>query len=288
MELLRYQYDKKNKAYINLSAKIFNSLADRGLMGLSEVILSGIITEENNSIIFLIRNAIAYIDAMIASASLPSVESLVILSRSFFEAKCYCEYICKENTNQRAIAYQVKYIRDKIKKYNTYDLSTPQGREFEKKVSKDLLFADKGFPFQNTKEAIQNLEHQLTRSPYMEVNEYFNQNPKKEWYSIDSKKNCFCDLCDYLNSQIGYEYFYRQWSDMAHSASVYSGNIANINGNGSIEAIRSLEGYHDLTMITYSYIVQFYMEVFKKLVPKYYIRMLRYYGNQYRKLIIER
>ena len=287
MKLLRYEYDGEAASYLNCASHLFKSLADRGLMGITAILESGIINEENNAIVFLLRNAIAYIDAMSCSANIPSVESLKILVRSFFEVKCYCEYICKENTNNRAIAYQVFYLRERIKKYKRYDLDTSDGIAFEKKVKKDKLFSEMGFPFVDTKSSVKNLEKQLKRKPYNEMNGYFELNPKKEWYSFDIKKNNFCDLCDYLNCQIGYEYFYRQWSETAHSSSTYAGNIVSINKKGGIDAIRSLEGYHDLIMITYSYIIQFYLEIFNKLVPDYYIRTLHYYKNQYKKNIEE-
>ena len=105
MKLLRHEYDDKNEITSILSyiSDTFLSLSNRGLMGLEELGKSGIITEENNAIMVLYRQAIAFIDSLVSVTKAPSVEAIIIIVRSFFEVKCYLEYIMQNNTNNRAI-----------------------------------------------------------------------------------------------------------------------------------------------------------------------------------------
>jgi hypothetical protein len=280
MKPFRYEYEKEIIDYLLQTSHVYEILCDRGLTGLKKVIESNYITEENNAIIFMFRNSLAYIDSIPTLIKNPSVESIKLVARSIFEIKCYIEYIFKENTNNRAIAYQVFYLKDIIKFYQKLDSDTDQGKEFSRKWAKDSTFSLREYKSYDTKSYIKRLEEQLCRSPYKEINEKMDAlKGKYDWYTFDIGKNNFYELCEYLSCQITYDYFYRQWSGMIHGKLAYQGSIYKKEGGG-IEAIRSLYDFKSLTIVLVPIIISLYSIIFKEIVPEYYYRIMRYYKNQ--------
>lgn len=285
IKLLQYTYPPDIREYLDKAAHLFHSLRDRGLMGLNAIVSSDYINETNNAILFLFRNSISYIDSLGCAASVPSIENMKLLARSYLEIKCYLEYILKENTLERAIAYQNSYIRERIKKYKMIDISTPEGKSFSEKWEKDRIFAKVKKLDYNTKNEIENLSRQLERSPFKEINErQMACGKNSKWYTFDCKKSSFSDLCEYLQCQVEYEFFYRIWSGTIHATTVYDDNIFRQNGKGRIEAIRSMEGFSELTTVLYPLIMEQYLDIFIKTNTAFYERHLRYYNNQYTKL----
>ena len=289
MELLRFKHDNDLQTYLQKTSHIFESLSDRGLMGLSEIIESGIITEENNALVFLYRHLISLIDSLPAITKTPSVESLQIIMRSIFEASCYLLYMVEQNMDKRSAAYQVYYIRQRIKLYKRFDLDTDLGKTYKDNWSKDRVYQNIPIISLDTKKDIINLQSQLNRSPYKEINDEYAKIKKStkgrfNWYTYDSNCTNFKDLCFYLNRPISYDVFFKMWSTSTHSTGAYSGKIIKKDSGAGIDAIRSLSGHKDLILISISFIEIFYRDFFKELLPDFFERHLRYYKNQLRPL----
>jgi hypothetical protein len=186
----------------------------------------------------------------------------------------------KENYKNRTIAYQVFYIREKILQYKKIDGDTVEGKEFARKWSLDITFSPMKKVNYDTKSAILNLENQLNTEPYKSINEQFNSlKGKYDWYTLDTKRATFYGLCEYLGYPVSYDFFYKQWSELLHGKSAYRDNLANQDGKGGIEAIRSLANYKTVIGVLIPFIMECYMNIFKVLFPSYHIRMIRYYRN---------
>ena len=280
MELLRYKYEDETLNFLEETSSIILGICDRGLEGFQHVLESGFITEENNAIVFLFRNFLAILDAITEAARVPSIENIQVLSRSLFEIKCNLEFMTGAEINERAIAYQVYYIREKIKQYQKLDEGTALGKEFATKWSKDRTFSSMKKTNYDTKDAIANLEKQLKSDPWKAMNDRFDLLGRKcEWYTIHSGKTSFYGLCEYLGYPISYDFFYGQWSALLHGKSAYKDNIANQDGTGGIEAIRSLSNYKTLIGTLIPIVMECYFNVFKSILPDYRDRMVRYYVN---------
>jgi len=279
---LEYSYNEPIKEYLKLASSLFFSLKDRGLIGLEVLSKSTYINENNNAIAFLLRNAISYVDAMGISASAPSVENMKLLARSFLENKCYLDYIFKDNTFERAIAYQNNYLIEKIEIYKKLDPKTDEGKRLTDIWKRDRVFSNIKRYEIDTIESIENLERQLNREPFKNVYEkQIARGNRSKWYSFDTGKNNFRELCDYLECQIQYEFFYKNWSGMIHSASVYENNIYHGEDGNGMESIRSINGFKDLIIVLYPLIIELYITVFKVADEGYYLRLIRYFKNIY-------
>lgn len=281
--LLRNEYSGEAREYLEKVSHLFYLLSDRGLRWFNEIGKTDYITEENNAIVFLYRNAVAYIDAIAEAARVPSVENIRILARTFFEVKCYMEYIFKENTYQRAVAYQVYYIRDRIKSYKRLDPSTASGKSFRKDWQKDRVFAASESIQVDTKTVIENLKSQLVESPYFEINQRYEEFERKKrkynWYTFDETACSLIDLCKYIDQKISYEIFFRQWSGVVHSTSVYQDNFVTVGSKRAMGAIRSINGYQNTIRILLPFVCDFYDFVFSNTTPNYHKRFIRFYRN---------
>jgi hypothetical protein len=280
MKILRYSYNYEITQYLNKTKEMITGLCDRGLEGLQKIIDLGIINEDNNAIIFLFRNSLSIIDAIAEAAGVPSIENLQLLARSYFEMKCYIEYMVKEDFNDRAISYQVYYIRKKILQYRKIDSDTVEGKEYKKKWEKDITFSSMKKTRYNTKDDIKNIEKQLNREPFKTINEKFDLlKGKYDWFTLGTNKTSFYGLCEYLGYPISYDFFYNQWSELLHGKSAYKDNILIVNGKSGIEAIRSLKNYKTLIDILIPFIMECYINLFKVMLPDYHNRIMRYYKN---------
>ena len=281
---MRYHYDGAVRKYIEETTHVFSMIAERGAMALEVMPTAVGINEDTNAIPLLYRHSVALLDGFVSVVQLPSVETMRIIMRSFFEAKCNLEYIIADNMESRAIAYQTKHIMRLIKEYKQMDASTSAGKEFAAKWRKELPKV--ALSASNTKPPIENLEKQLKREPYLSMHAKLEKHKTRPWYSIDTGPKNFEQLCMELGYSVYYEICYRKWSNVTHATSAYidsfTATAVKKKKEGHYHALRAMLGFETTVSLSIPMCIDFFMKVFRKLLPKHYRRFIVFYRNQLR------
>jgi hypothetical protein len=277
-----YDYAPEIREYLDSVSELFRKLLRRGLSVLHDLPDAEASNENTSAIVLLYRTAMALIDALGELSSLPSVEAFKIVLRSFFETKCYIEYIVESKTLERAAAYQTQHIMNRIRQYEKLDATTTAGIRFRARLHGDRLFGPSGISSVDTKSAIANLEKQLNREPFKTAYDKLRVKKNPDWYTIDGGPATFCQLCDHLQYQLAYDFLYRELSASVHATGAYIDSFFADHGRGKMHALRALPGYQHTTSMALSLVVDFFMQTTKKLVPKHYDRFARFYKNIYK------
>ena len=143
--------------------------------------------------------------------------------RSAFEGILGLEYMLREDSARRGRSYLVADAHTRIAVYLLVDINTPEGRDFQKRLSKDEFTGGglSGFEFKDFAAQRANLERGLRNDSlreiereYQRVKKKFKQRPK--WYALYGGPRDLRQLAHRLGKSATYDVLYRQWSDTAH------------------------------------------------------------------------
>jgi Family of unknown function (DUF5677) len=94
--------------------------------------------EAHLSVLLLYLHVIEMIDAIEVMVSQSVVIPVNLQLRSAFEAFLQLKWIFKEDTKQRAYAYLVNDVRNRIKFYQSLSPSSQSGKQLESEIAKDV------------------------------------------------------------------------------------------------------------------------------------------------------
>ena len=150
------------------------------------------------------------------------VNAAIPLVRSSFEASLAVEYILESSYRERAFAWMVSYVHDRLRFYESVDPSTPRGKEFAKTLSKDKVMSQLNLPpTADPAAAADNMRQLLAERQYKRAEAEYQARKKSghrtpQWFSLFGGPANLRDLAVRLGRGAEYEILYRRWSSIAH------------------------------------------------------------------------
>jgi hypothetical protein len=250
--------------------------------------IKGVSKDEALPILVSYHHVIGMTDGVEVLISQSCIVPAIALLRSLFEALLTIEYICKKDSKNRAFAWLVCYVHNRIKQHELFDSSSQKGKEFIKALENDGL--DKNFNISvnfDAKKAITNLLSLFNRPEYQIVeNEYQRIKDARKsdinWYSLFNGPSNLRELSKYLNRWSDYDLLYRYWSNIIHVGALSHFLTRTKNGSPAFKPIRNHEELILIVKMTSLYIVAATQVMLNKCHPgedksfgKWYITEIR-------------
>lgn len=226
------------------------------------------------------------LDSVEIQLSRGAVLAAGVSARSMLEAYIYLEWLLKADTDIRARHFYVSYVRQRRAGVRRIIPGTDEFNRFQKQINSlhDMQDPLKRAAFE--KEAIRqdtDLTKILTNKNNKSINDQFDKKKKYfdvHWYELTGVKS-IGDMAGKLSLKTEYDWFYSQFSDIAH-ASAFDKHIK-FNGNAVIfEPLRSPEGIDTVVNVIASLAFRVYRLIIKKYFPKDLQSFNQSYTTQWR------
>jgi hypothetical protein len=184
---------------------------------------------ENMAALLLYLHIIEMTDGVEVLVSQSCPVPAIPLLRSSFEALLAIEYILEDQYENRSLAWLAEYMRKRLSLYKSHDPSTPEGKKFQKILSKDKIVGNVTLSYPKEFDTFRSNYEQLLNSPQFQPVQSEFKKCKKEnkgrtpnWYQLfgpmpsKSLKNLE-QLATHLNRGGMYEKLYREWSSIHHA-----------------------------------------------------------------------
>lgn len=195
------------------------------------------------------------------------------LLRSSFEALLAIEYILEANYSNRAFAWQVCYVHQRLHNYKILNPSTQEGKQFQSLLEKDTvgkyIKAHLGY-IPDLASYISNLESLLDKPSYKAANTEYEALKKRrsnrpEWYSFNGGPSSIRGLAQHLGRGAQYEIMYRSWSSISHGTDL-SHILAKANdGSAAINPIRN----HQYMVAVIGFAAEFMLHATRVMLGKF-------------------
>ena len=219
------------------------------------------------------------------SCAVPAIPLL----RSSFEALLTIEYILEGDYQQRAFAWLVCYVHNRLGQYEMLDPSRQKGKEFLVTFAADSVSKYMKLPsFPNLSQVIQNLKS-LLNNPNYQFADYEYQRIKSirkrkpNWYSIFGGPSNLRDLAKHLNWGAQYDILYRSWSSIAHADDLSQFITQTKRGSSAFHPIRNHEELKLFSVIASSFILHATMKMIGKFRSGENASLGRWYVREARK-----
>ncbi len=181
----------------------------------------------------LYYHVIEMADACDVLFSRACVDPAVPLLRSILEANLQLEYILEneQDYTQRSIQWNVCYARNMIRSKQTFLPSSRRGRRFARALKNDDNLKDFKIPdfAQSLAKDVNGLRAMLRRKRYIDIDREYRRKAKRKrrkrtfevpphFYSLFDGPANLRLLSRRLRREALYDYFYDQWSAVAHGA----------------------------------------------------------------------
>lgn len=154
------------------------------------------------------------------------VEPANLLMRSAFEAKLSLEFMNKEMTRTRGIAWLIRNMLDGIEFGERHTKANDKGKEFYQTMERegfeqfgDILPDTPEIPDDYIDKIINSLEKPKYKDIYEEYQKLGEKRKRVEWYSLFGGPSSIRKLAEYLGQKTVYDLLYRSWSKQIHAAS---------------------------------------------------------------------
>ncbi|GAB3171801.1 DUF5677 domain-containing protein [Telluribacter humicola] len=218
----------------------------------------------------LFRNFLELIDSISILIKNSSIDPSKIILRTALETSFGLEYMLRENTEDRSMAFLVCQIHKEIKDLKKHDPNSEVGKRFRLIFKKDVNTKGVNLPTPDDLEyKIKYKEDLLLTPKYIKAeNEYQilykNKERNPNWYRLFSGPSDVERLCDTLEIPTLYEVFYRNLSNSIHGNDILHGKIVEgANGKCEIYQIRFPKEAQSVTstsivisMRTFDYYIQ--------------------------------
>lgn len=145
--------------------------------------------------------------------------------RSIFESLLYMEYLCKENFEQRALAWVAQYLHSKLDQFDKLDESSKKGVSAKKVFEAELKFIKRPPINQNElHNKIDGIKKILTEPQFVPIENERNRLKKLDklgrwpnWFQLFGGPSNLGDLASHLSKNSQYDILYRYWSSISHA-----------------------------------------------------------------------
>jgi hypothetical protein len=214
------------------------------------------------------------------------------LLRSSFEALLTIDYIVETDYQQRAFAWLVYYVHERLKQYEMLDPSHPRGKEFLTTLAADKMSEYmKLSPFPKLAQAIQNLKSLLSYPNYQIANsEYENlkrrQRRKPNWYSLFGGPSDLRKLAGHLNRGAQYDILYRYWSQISHAGDLSRFLTKTSEGSPAFKPLRNPEELKQVSKLASTFILDSTMKILSKFRAGEMLNYTRWYEREAQKRLL--
>jgi hypothetical protein len=197
----------------------------------------------DTTVIAIARRFLALLDGVSILLAGGNAEVCYPLLRSMLEAYLSVAHILQDKTRERANAYQLAWIKRRIKEYKRVSINTQEGKKLHAELAKDKLTPEilKHMPA-NLENLAAEMEEYLQNDDDFKVvlaewERLTNPAGKKRnsdphWYELFGGRSNIRDLALQLNHLGLYEFMYRDWSDSVHAGDAlpsFTGSDGRIN-----------------------------------------------------------
>ena len=223
------------------------------------------------TIIFLVRHVCEFVDGIAVLARSGCAEPCKPLLRSAFEAKLGVCYILEDDSERRALAYQVAHAHSRIKLFRKMKEDEQAGKEFRKLIESDPLFGRIALPKEDWQSGIDNMERLLARLEYAPIERKWQTTKKAkkgrepQWYELFGGQSSVRELALHLKQVLCYEFLYRQWSTTVHAGGCLENFAVDKEGNRVVRPIRHPDGLQQMASIAASLCI----ELSRRLIDRY-------------------
>jgi hypothetical protein len=200
--------------------------------------------DENVAPVMLLRHQVELLDATSVLIRLGSGDPAKLLMRGLLETSLSLEYLLKENSHNRAMAFLFMDIIKQIKLMRKLDVTTSGDNILR-------VFERDGFSLDAKKAEHVDFAHEIAlkegvlRRPqfeptYIEYQKLTKKYKNPSWFQFyDGPANVY-ELAKLLGKETLYEFGYRKWSGAIHATDVYLGRLSrNSEGGTDIFQIRA-------------------------------------------------
>jgi len=250
------------------------------------------ITNQNNyelTPIMLIRHVLEILDSISVLYRQGCINSSEPLLRSLFEAILGINYILKEDTKRRALAYQISNQIQRLSTYRKIEKSILQNSKFHS--HKTRLEKLKGGILSNSQQIqrkIKNKEVVKIINEWYRVRNFQKRNPN--WFSLFEGPQSIQALAGELGYRDWYDSLYRKWSTGVHATDTFN-NIVRQGQRAMILGLRdqrNLQAYSSLALsmaiTTYRSAIQYFAPQMEIDFSQWYVSSIR---NWYLRLASE-
>ena len=178
---------------------------------------------EDNAIPYLYLHMIEMTDAIevliLNSCTNPSIPLL----RSSFESLVSIDYITKDNSTQRALAWAADYAHDKLSSIELYDKSSKKGKSFSEIFDTEINLVEKNMPDQDyVSKKISGIKELLSEPQFEDIEKERNRLISRykgwpKWYQLFGGPRNLSKLCEILGRKSQYDVLYSYWSSITHA-----------------------------------------------------------------------
>lgn len=228
-------------------------------------------TDEAAPTSLLLRHFIEMIDSVSILVRSSAIEPTQVLLRSAFEAAIQLEWIIRDDTDRRAMAFMTWHVHQRLKYYTRLDRSTSEGRELAKKLKGTMYDGIDLRDKFDLESARANLKILLKKPLYRETAAEYevvrknSRNPR--WYQLFGGPRSVEQLANQVKMPEFYELLYRSWSGVAHATDVVAGKVSSREGVTQIHQIRSPERVESVYSIAIGLSIRIYKVIMDKYVP---------------------
>ena len=253
--------------------------------------------DETVPITLLFRHILEIIDSVAINVRHSSTEPCKLLLRGLLESLFGLTYILKNETEKRAMAFMTTYAMQRLKYSKKLDLSTEQGKQFQKQLNDDPLaktvIASVSKSNNPVKSVIANLEALLKKDNYIDAVKEYERTKKAgqknpNWYSLyDGPKNME-KLAEHLKLAVLYQVFYRLWSNAVHGTDIIVGKISrSSSGHSKVLQIRLPLEIENITSLTISFAYKLYRMFIERYCPDKLSELNKWYKEEIRDMYLK-
>ncbi len=231
--------------------------------------------DEQMPVVLLFRNLLELIDSVSILIKKSSIDPCKVILRTALETSLGLEYILKEKTIDRSMAFIFCMYKNEIKNLKKLDLNTEVGKQFASKLRKDTNLngiaiqppTDLGIRRREIEDLLQSPIYIKFENEYKRLNKVEN-NPK--WYRLFEGPRNVEELCNHLGCHALYEVFYRNLSDSIHGSDVIKGKLGKSSiGNIDVFQIRFPKDAQTVTGMALVLTIRIFDMYVEKRIPQY-------------------
>ncbi|MGA0558292.1 DUF5677 domain-containing protein [Larkinella sp. VNQ87] len=252
-------------------------------------------------IIYLLRQVVELSDALSVTFKSSHIHTSKIIIRSLLEANLSLDWLLREDTKRRCLAFT---YMENYRKYKYYRSLLPGTDEYKsrKEIRKKGRWIQSSPPIPKhvLEENIEKLTKLLNSDRNKEIKAFHDKLDKDKkvnfkWYSFFKGPGSLSALAERLNKSDWYEHVYSTFSDATHGTNLHSGNLfRDENGNAFIGQMKNPNKANEIFSIGANFAYDSYNEIVTKHIPekeeemrKWFQTFLKYFVERIEKFPIK-
>ncbi len=220
----------------------------------------------------LFRHLLEMLDGISVLIRQRCADPSFLLLRSGIESLLGLEYILKEDSERRAMSYEVVHVHKKLSMYLKLDPKSQVGKDFRKTLSKDVISKDMKLPELDILKLVNNLKNLLESPEYAPIEQEWQELKKTgrsfEWFSLFGGPLTIQQLADRLGHSSWYEILYRPFSGETHATNSIHHLDKDEDGLPALHGLRYPQNLQQATSLSLSFAFTAYRLMLSSYIPE--------------------